>query len=265
MWWPCCIKWGSVQLQWPQSNNMETIDERNIDAQRVPKEVEEIVRGSDPLTLLHYLLILNRWRVRILGAAFLAAMVAFLLTWWSPRMYVSTATIFAPREAPVFGGAAGRFLDIANVSTGGASMEIIPPMIRSRRMAEDVIEQFGMNKTYPGMTKQSLVNKVHRMIALYDTEKRALYAIEVHHQDPKTAADIANFVVANLDRLNEDLKITSEKPIVRLLDPATPASAPEGRRMLEKMVASGLIVGLLIVMYAFLTDYLKRLQNSFSR
>lgn len=237
---------------------MKTLEERKIGLEESPEELRE----SEALNLLHYFRILNRWKAKILVAAFLAATVSFLTSFWSPRMYVATATIFASRDSSVIGTAASRLLGMPNFIAGGASMEIIPPMIRSRRMIEDIVEHFQLGKFSPGAPKSALLNRVRGMIRIYDTEKRALYAVEVRHEDPKLAADIANFAVENLDRLNEELKVTSEKPIVRLLDSAIPPSDPESRRIIQKMFVSSLVVGFIVVLYAFLTDYLHRLRRN---
>lgn len=69
-----------------------------------------------------------------------------------------------------------------------------------------------------------------------DIGKTKILKLEVDDHDPRFAANIANFYMKNLDRLNEQLQITTQKPMVQVLDPASPSLRPYKPKLKKNLI-----------------------------
>jgi len=84
--------------------------------------------------------------------------------------------------------------------------------------------------------------------------------VEVKGPNPALTEKIANFCIDNLDKINTELGITLNKPMVKVLDRATYGLA-EGRDTLRKTFVAGIFSFLVFTLYIFFLDYLKRLKK----
>jgi hypothetical protein len=87
------------------------------------------------------------------------------------------------------------------------------------------------------------------------------FAVEVEGSDPELIRDIANFAVENLDKINIELLVTSQKPMVKVLDPAL-KGVPVKRDISKKAIASGLFVFLAYALFIFFKEYFSQLKKS---
>jgi len=200
--------------------------------------------------ILYYIDIYKKWWKKILTlivvSIFLTAYISVLI----PVRYVSTVSILLVETGGISqaAGVLGKFFGLSG-QVGSSSSDIIISILKSRRMANDIKEAFHLN-TRPRFR--------------YSIETRQIsagMAIDVKGNDPALVKDIANFVVKNLDKINTELDITPVKPMVKVLDPATDG-VPESRQLLRKVFVAGLFSFLLVSLYAFFEDYLKKLKSN---
>ncbi len=109
--------------------------------------------GRDDADVIEILLVLAREKKRILqitlGAAVLAALISFLM----PAMYTATATIMPPqRKQSALSSMVGQIGAIAGL--GGTDLGLKNPadlfvaMLKSRTVADDLINRFDLRKVY---------------------------------------------------------------------------------------------------------------------
>ncbi len=109
--------------------------------------------GRDDADVIEILLVLAREKKRILqitlGAAVLAAIISFLM----PAMYTATATMLPPeRKQSALSSMVGQIGAIAGL--GGADLglknpaDIFVAMLKSRTVADDLINRFDLRKVY---------------------------------------------------------------------------------------------------------------------
>jgi len=113
-------------------------------------------------------------------------------------------------------------------------------------MAEDISKHFDLDK------------KPKFSYGLRFVDARNTSGIQIDATDPDLAKEIANFVLQNLDKLNDELDLTTQPKMVRVLDPPlTGRMVP--KRVKRKMILSGLVAFLITSTCIVLADYIKTL------
>jgi uncharacterized protein involved in exopolysaccharide biosynthesis len=173
---------------------------------------------EDEVNLVDY------WRViwkrrRLIGGLFVSAVLtALVVSLLMPKIYESTATLLPSLESKD-GGGLGALL--AASGTGGAAQslgislpgapatpnDIFVAMLKSRIMADEVIKRFNLMDLYEKKTMQD-TRKALEGDTRITVAKEKVIKITVEAKSPPLAADIANFYVSNLDRLNRTLNVS---------------------------------------------------------
>jgi uncharacterized protein involved in exopolysaccharide biosynthesis len=104
-------------------------------------------------------------------------------------------------------GSAGQGLGIALPGMPATPTDLFVAMLKSRIMADDVIKQFNLTDYYGAKTKQD-ARKALESDTKIAVSKDKVIKIVVEAKGPGLAADITNFYVANLDRLNRSVNVT---------------------------------------------------------
>ena len=151
----------------------------------------------------------------------------------------------------------GGVLSFQGLSIGNPNLDMVMSIVHSKRMAEDIGDHFKLMEKGYGRNKDRVIEKVRHMI---DTrEMKTGVVIQVTTTDPKLSSDIVNFCVSNLETMNVGLGLTIEKPLVRILDPATPPTSPSSRKIIPRVLLTFFVWVMGCTLFAFLREYLKEL------
>lgn len=168
------------------------------------------------VNLLDFFAFLLRWRRFIAASVLLVVLTVMVIVFLVPVRYKSTAVV-RPQEsggqgigslvASKFGGLGG----LANLvpSLGGSSpLEMYMSILKSRWMAERVIEHFSLRSAYK--MQDAPIEDVIEVLAsrtMFDKEEMSedVY-IQVEDHNPVRARDIAQFYADQLDKRNQELK-----------------------------------------------------------
>ncbi|MCD6265524.1 MAG: lipopolysaccharide biosynthesis protein [Deltaproteobacteria bacterium] len=176
----------------------------------------EIDEREDEINLLDYWrVIIKRWRIIALiffASVLTSAIVSLLMT----PIYQAKATIMPIESSGGRLSSALRSLESLPFvggmlpGAGGASASKLVAVLKSRTMAEDVIQALDLIKILfeepqdEPPTLQDAVRSLSEMTKIAD-DKKGLISISVEYKDPGIAADIANqFTVALKKFLNEN-------------------------------------------------------------
>lgn len=175
--------------------------------------------SQDEVNLLDYWRVIwgRRW---LIGGLFVAAVLtAMVISFQMPKIYESTATLFPSLESKdggglgallsSAGGAAGaaQSLGISLPGTPATPTDIFVAMLKSRIMADEVIKKFNLVDFYETKSMDD-ARKALEGATKITLSKEKIIKIVVEAKDPKLAADIANYYVSNLDRLNRTLSVS---------------------------------------------------------
>jgi len=173
---------------------------------------------EDEVNLLDYWRVLVKRR-KVIGLLCLSAvLIALAVSLPMPKIYESTATLLPQLESNEAGGlgallaatgagGAAQGLGISLPGMSATPTDIFVAMLKSRIMADEVIKKFNLMELYEAKTMQdsrkALENNTKITVA-----KEKVIKIMVEAKNPQLAADMANFYVSNLERLNQTVNVS---------------------------------------------------------
>jgi uncharacterized protein involved in exopolysaccharide biosynthesis len=203
------------------------------------------------------------WNNRLLIGVILlvSIVVAIIYNLVATPIYEARATILPP-DMTVF--SQNRLSASMGVSAllgrESSASSVVLAMLKSEKMARDVIEKFGLLQKLGTSSMEKAVREVGRSRRFLVGKENTITVI-VQSDDPRLAAEMANFYVSNLDAINAEIQITSSKPIVRSLDLATPPekqARPKLLLNLEIALVASLMGGITLV---FLKETLRSMRG----
>ncbi len=183
-----------------------------------PRPRAEELRADDSINLLDVWDVLANRRRLVLGLCAFGMAAALGASLLLPSIYESTAAVLPQLEsketgtlaALLTGTGVGSMAQNLGVSLPGmptTPTDIFVSILKSRVMADDVIAKFNLMERYRRKTlvdtREDLADRVRITVT-----KEKLIKLAVEDTDPQVAADMANFYVANLDRLNRTVNIS---------------------------------------------------------
>jgi tyrosine-protein kinase Etk/Wzc len=163
----------------------------------------------DPLDLLLFIARRKRAFLGIpLGAAVAAAVISLLM----PNYYAGVTKILPPQQNQSSAAMALAQLGPA-AGVGAASLALKNPndlyvgMLKSRTVADHLIERFGLQKLYDRSTLQDTRRVLESRTAM-SHGRDGIITVQVEDTDPARAADIANGYIEELYKLTQTLAVT---------------------------------------------------------
>ena len=143
-----------------------------------------------------------------------------LYTFSLPKEYLSTSTLLAPEsESPgvVLNTPYGQ-LQNPELSNAAISSQAILALLKSRRLAKRVIEKFNLSQIFNTTNSTQLFKKYFKNLLIdYDAD-RGTIVVGFITTSPLLSKHIVEFMINQLDSLNSELKLTSRKPVVKVID-----------------------------------------------
>ena len=202
--------------------------------------------------ILYYINLFKKWWKTIIIIVGISTLLTLFLSLLMPVTYVSTVTLLSAEgdsSASSSLGGVGKLLGFSNFLLNTSSNDLIISILKSRRMAKDIEDQFKLDKK-PKFKWDITINTTIGGLE-----------IVVKGSDPALTEKIANFAIQNLDKINAELEVTASKPMVKVLDAAS-LGVPESRQIPRKMLVAAILAFLITNLYAFFTDYIKKLKTS---
>jgi len=201
----------------------------------------------DEISLIKVLKVMLKYKKIIIITVGGSMLITLIISFFLPKSYLSTVSIIAPEVAEggtIFGGAFGL---LAN-ELGGTQMtsQAVYTLLKSERMLEDVINKFNLINLYrvKSMYYAKRILKTRTKVSIKQDE--GIIEVQAVANSPQLSADIANYFITNLSNLNNDLKLTSNAEIVKILDPAVPPV----KKYKPKKIINTLIAGIFAFIFS---------------
>ncbi len=139
-----------------------------------------------------------------------------------PKQYTAETSILFVNTSGSLGVLSGisSSLGVGVGAAGGIDGNTIKQLFESRTLREAVVSALELDKYY----NKSFIESVERLkgdVRIINYEIRKILLIHATMSDPRMAAQVANTYVDKLKELNQRLKLSTEREIVTVLDPAT--------------------------------------------
>jgi uncharacterized protein involved in exopolysaccharide biosynthesis len=174
--------------------------------------------ASDSASLFDYWDVLVARRTLIASLCFVAVAASLAISLLLPNIFESTASVLPQLESKEGGMLAALLTSPAaggmaqNLGLGLPSMPTTPTdvfvsILKSRVMADDVIAKFNLMDRYREKTMVDTRKELEDHLRITVTKEKVI-KVAVEDIDPQIAADMANFYVANLDRVNRTVTVS---------------------------------------------------------
>lgn len=214
------------------------------------------------LTRLAHIIKRKFWAISI-PSVLIALAVGLTGKFLIHKQYDATVAILPPSGGQLsipFGSVIKNLLP-GGMNIGGTGTKEVIALLESRRMAEDVIKKFNLMEYFKTRKLDKAIKRLNKIVKIKISDETGVIYIRVRTRSPEMSAQMANFYVTNLERLNDVLKISVTKPFVKVLDPARPPDI----KAWPKNAINTIITFVLLVL--FLTTYFiyKEYTNPFVR
>lgn len=175
-----------------------------------------------PNYLDQYLTAFAARRGRYLAFVLTVAAVAVAAVLLLPAWYRAESTLLPPPEAgDSFGQLAGVIQSSALGSLGlvatSSTSDIFVEILRSRTIHESAIQRFRLEGLYRSKGADRTLAEFRRHVSV-DAGRTGLILLSVEDRDARRASEIANFMVAELDRFNREVYSTRAKRTRQFLE-----------------------------------------------
>ncbi len=166
---------------------------------------------EDEISLLVLAITLAKHKKLILGAPFVAALVAAAFTLFSSNIYTADTKILPPQQQQ--SGAAAMLNQLGALSGMGSATGIKNPndvyiaMLKSRTLQDNLIRRFKLQAVYE-TTSPEKTRKQLTAVTTVTSGKDALITVQVDDKNPQRAAMLANGYVEALQQMTQVFAVT---------------------------------------------------------
>lgn len=185
------------------------------------------------------------WKLILIVSSVSTGILALIVSLLLPKIYAAEVTIIAP-EAIAGGLAGGLIAQAAGIGLEeGVSSQTILALLNSSTATKAVIKEFNVVETFNLKDKTEASEYLDKVTTFKFDQIDGIISVTVECEYPELSAKMANFYVNHLNTLNETIKITPEKPFVKVIDWASVPSMPSKPRI-KWNTAIGIFLGFFI-------------------
>ena len=176
-----------------------------------------------PITRDRYLVAVRERRTRIvafvLAVGILTAVIALMLKPW----YTAEARLLPPTTeggdmmSNISGLIESAALNRVGLYTTATASDLIVEVLRSRRLSEAIIHRFDLQRQYECHNLDAALKELASHVSV-NAATSGIVVIRAESQNKQQAADMANFLVGELDRFNREVLNTRGKRMRQFLE-----------------------------------------------
>ena len=137
----------------------------------------------------------------------LTALVTLLLPVW----YRADTTVLPPQETAESFGLLANLIETSALSKVGlitttSTSDLYVEMLKSRRVREALVKRFDLLRRYHTQNLDNCLKELDTHVRA-EAERSRLVRVTAEDHDPKIAADMANALIDELDRVNREVRM----------------------------------------------------------
>jgi uncharacterized protein involved in exopolysaccharide biosynthesis len=166
---------------------------------------------ADEINLVDYLRVISKHRRMIFWICTITVIITAIVSMRLPKMYAAAVSVVPPidilqKESGMAGGlGAVKSSILRNAMYVGGISDMYVGILRSRSVADALIERFDLGKVYKVKHGFSVVRRILCERTSVKVGDEGIVTIMVEDGDPCRAANLANAYVEELDRRNKQL------------------------------------------------------------
>ena len=162
--------------------------------------------SDDSINVLESLGVITKYKKMILMVTCAAALAALLFSLSLTKYYSATAKILPNQQnqslLSAVSGQMGGGMSLAGGLLGGAgTSDLFAEMLKSDDIADAVVARFKLMEVYGKELRQDAYRELSKKVSI-QTGKEGIISITVDDREPRRAAEMANALVEEVDRLS---------------------------------------------------------------
>jgi LPS O-antigen subunit length determinant protein (WzzB/FepE family) len=181
------------------------------------------------------------------------ALIAMIVSLLIPKRYTSETAFLAPEVAAgggiiqtPFGG-----FSSSGLGQGSLTSQAVIALLQSDVTIKEFIEQFNIMDYYGFKIERDAIEFVkEKMTSIEFVADEGIIKLSVETYSPEISKTMVEFYINNLKKLNEEFKLTTESPILKIISPPylpEKKSFPKTKTNIAIAGLGGLICGLLFI------------------
>ena len=168
------------------------------------------------LSFFDYIIIILKWKKFLFILALIIAIISYAGIYFLIHPQYDSTALIVPSEQDQMGGISSLLKNFSNlpISVPGlkksTGTDIYNTIIYSRTSMERLIEKFGLYKEYDFSTMEETIKEAKSNVFAEETKDNA-YGITVRASSPQKAADMANFIVDQLNKTIIEMNVRKSK------------------------------------------------------
>jgi uncharacterized protein involved in exopolysaccharide biosynthesis len=169
--------------------------------------------GTD--SMLNFLILLGVNKRTLIIATLLAGLIAAVISFLIPNLYLATTTLLAPQQSTPFSSAfVSQLGGLASMSpiAGGLGLktpaDLYVSLLKSRSVEDAMIQRFQLAGRYKAKRMSDAREKFEKYCVIEATPKDGLIRLSISDQDPNFAAEMTNAYVEEYRRFSANLAVT---------------------------------------------------------
>ena len=191
----------------------------------------------------------KKWQ--ILSICFITVILTMIVSLLLPKNFKAEAVLLMP-EAASGSSLISSPLGIISPRLSGEqeiSSQVIKTMLESKRCLVKAVKRFNLREVYRKKDIHDTILLLQERTNIGIFNLTGEIKIQVLDRDPKRAADICNYYIFSIDTLNSQLRLTSTKEVVKVLDYASPPKEKSSPRIKLNMLVSFLLAFIISFSY----------------
>lgn len=174
---------------------------------------KDVEPRKDEINLIDLLLVITRRRKTIIIITFFVFSFACLISLLMPNIYQARAKILPPiQEENSISTTLKSLGDLAALNGGsisGNSADFYVGLLKSRRIADSVIEHFDLMDKYDWETRLGAYDALSQKVQISSDPKTQFITVAVEDENPEFSAKLANSYIEELKKLNVQINLNS--------------------------------------------------------
>lgn len=200
------------------------------------------------IILKDYVYLLRRNLKFLISVISVVVILGLIYSLFQASLYEAKAVVLPPTRETGIGAIGSEFPIVREFTAlkGEVSpSQIVIALLNSRSLKEKVVREFNLDSLYKVENMKDAIEELEKRMNTQLKRKTGVIEIRTLSKDPILAAQMANFIIDVAEKMNEELQIFVDKPMLKIIDKAIPPrhkSKPD----LKVNLLIAFIIGILI-------------------
>jgi len=175
------------------------------------------------ISFKHFWKVVKYKKYQILIISVSMALITLIVSLFIPPRYRAETVLMMPETASGESGMSSALglLSPQLLASKGISSQVIKAMLESKNCRDNIVKKYNLIKVYRVKNVKDAIELLGKRTKIGIFNLTGEFKIQVEDTDPERSAIIANYYINMIDTMNSKIKITTQYPIMKVIDKAS--------------------------------------------